>query len=310
MREKKALIKYLYTDFEQSRFFRVYQTSFTVSVQKKLNRIFEKDQHSWGKIYLLVRRLTKDQWSEKDVAIGFYVEVLNLCFSLYDDLMDGDKNSTLDKKAYYQLTRLLLESLELLSTFVPGEAVNSLIQKLNTAIDGEWIDVESQLTNESSEQDYFAEMLTKTTSVYQYIFSLASEQDPIFCEKVANKLGISRQLINDTLDCVNSEKSDLRAMKPTLPLIMANKHSQANGGLLFEQLNAYSASGGMDIGLEKQLHLSIRKSGALQYCLIVAYKAHQEAYGLVKDRFHKDKAKETEKLFRYLDWRKKDEEQN
>ncbi|MGC6768779.1 polyprenyl synthetase family protein [Enterococcus sp. LJL51] len=307
MNEQESLIKYLHTDFEQSRFFKVYPTNFTVFVQKQLNRIFEKDQHSWGKIYLLIRMLHKNECSEKDIAIGFYIEVLNLCFSLYDDLMDGDKNNSFDKQSYYQLTRLLLESLEQLSFFVPKKSVSNLIERLNTAIDGEWFDVENQLTNELSEKDYFDEMLTKTISVYQYIFELASEQETAFGEQIAEKLGTSRQLINDTLDCINPKKNDLRAMKPTLPLIMANKYSQENDGQLLEQLKIYSVNGGADTALETQLHLYIKKSGALQYCLIVAYKAHQEAYRMVKNRF-KDKAMETERLFQYLDWRKKNEE--
>lgn len=250
----------------------------TLQLLHQKGKIFHENNHfTWGEFsYYISSLITKDS----SVSQAAAMELLMLATDLFDDLIDEDNLQSLSPAQQGILApALLMEALHLFmqeTTQSPLKTWNHIYQKLQQASNGQWLDISLTADDPSAtEQHYFQMIEQKSCSFMQLIFELHStKQNPMLIE-IATMIGYAAQLANDLQDIFATNKSDLIKKKATLPLIMALKNDD---GWLKLQLQR------PDIDI-KEIQKHITKTGAIDYCTILARQYSKRARILLEAQF-------------------------
>lgn len=254
----------------------------------------ESAPFTWGEFSYYIASVFREdtEFHDEQTACAGIVELLILATDIIDELADGDAKSPVLSELTPQRTltlssMLLMESFYLILKCSAADRLGKLscvIRNLRTASIGQWRDLSFRITgNAPSESDYFALTEQKSVSLMRLVFEMnAIENEPVW-EDITRYIGFSGQLRNDAADILRDTKSDLTNRKATLPLIKAVEFSkQKDGGRLLDQLNLLGTSWD-DSLLRQNIRDYIKKTGAIDYCLILSKVYLNRAIKLIKN---------------------------
>ncbi|MDD9150346.1 MULTISPECIES: polyprenyl synthetase family protein [unclassified Sporolactobacillus] len=249
---------------------------------------------TWGEFSFYISSVFCEDAAVHDeqAACAATVELLILATDIIDELADGDMESPVLSKLTPQRTltlssMLLMESLYLILKYSAADRLGKLscvIRNLRTASIGQWRDLSFRITeNVPSERDYFSLIEQKSVSLLRLVFEVNAIENVPAWENIARYIGFSGQLRNDAADILRDAKSDLTNRKATLPLIKAVEFSkQKDNGWLFDQLKLLGTSRDGS-RLRQDIRDYIKKTGAIDYCLILSKVYLNRAVQLIKN---------------------------
>lgn len=281
------------------------------SLLHREGKIFCAQSHfTWGEFCYYVSSIfcnhSAYQEKEKQIAYSGAVEFLILATDLIDDLADNDfkKDSELTMPQMLTISNMLLmEAFYMFlkySTADSSDEYSSVIRNLRTAALGQWRDLSFTVSKQiPSEDDYFALIGQKSVSLITLIFELNGTEKKTKWEDIVKYIGYSAQLKNDASDILLDSKSDLVHKKATLPLIKAVEFSvKKDRGWLLTQIRQLDDYGDKKNRLQK-IREYIKKTGAIDYCLILSKIYHSKAIQLLRGYGPLDE-KHTQELLYYL----------
>lgn len=277
-----------------------FEKSLTLKIVENLHtkgKIFSNEENafSWGLFLKHLSALTHDQESQRDsfTAIAGAIELLILATDIVDEITDGDYNLMETMTLTEAITisnALLIDAFDLILKHTPSNThtvVANVFHLLKMACNGQWKDLKLVIgSNVPSEHDYFEVIKQKSASLIQLVCVLAHPKQPHLLANAATNIGIAGQLKNDANDIFVDSKTDLIRKKATLPVIKAIEFSlETDNGLLIKKIQNLKEQ---DAKLKEEIRNYIRKTGAIDYCLILSklymQKAIQELYELFPDR--------------------------
>lgn len=265
---------------------------------------------TWGEFaFYTYSLLEQEENFANRTGIAATIELLVLATDIMDDLVDrdqkGDFRRILDEpKALILANALLMESFQLFITFLGRECENklfALFRSLSNANSGQWRDLSFSIGEcVPTEQEYFQLIEQKSVSFIRMIFGLFQPERNSILEELSRCIGYSGQLKNDAKDILSKSSSDLLHKKATLPLIKAVEYSlEKDQGLLLEYLAKLDVNR-VDDKLVEEIQAYIKKSGAIDYCLILA-KLHLNEAKLLLNQHFPGKKQYTDKIIKLLD---------
>lgn len=236
---------------------------------------------TWSEFYFYVSSLLDEKTPYlKRIGQAAAFELLILSTDLIDDLIDDDFNKEIlsyftKAQAILLSNALLIESLNLLLENTkrnPNKILSLINANLINASNGQWDDIYFNVDKPgTSEKLYFQLIQQKSNSLIKLIFELNNynvEKNSVLKE-ISMYIGYAGQIRNDVQDIFSNIKSDLKNKKATLPLIKALEYSQQNdNGHLIKQLNDLDEN--HNPNSLNELKTYIRKTGAIDYCLILS----------------------------------------
>lgn len=280
-----------------------------VSLLHTKGKIFSEQENSfsWGQFYLHVSSLTdsEDTCNRSLIANAAAIELLILATDIVDEIVDDDDGLMETMSLAEAITisnALLIDAFHLILEHSPNNTssiFSNLFYQLKMACSGQWNDLKLVVSDTiPTEEDYFQVIQQKSSSLIQLVCSLAHPSNPQLLTRIATNIGIAGQLKNDANDIFIDSKTDLIHKKATLPVIKALEFSlEEDDGQLLHKIRCLSAD---DIQLKNEIRNYIRKTGAQDYCLILAKlyikKAIEELYAIFPN-----KKTEVKKIQDYLE---------
>lgn len=234
--------------------------------------IEDKIRHfSWGILFLHLKALGESTVSEAELNLeeAFNFECFGISVELLDDFLDQD-NKALNELAKEDLIMLYTEFLiRGIYPFAQIDAHGSGLGKLLQTLKGEWADLNTLLTKTFTENDYFENIVSKSTEFFSFLTQCALGNDPQFeaFETLMKSIAEMTQVLNDIRGLYDPTKNDLIKKSPTLPLIkFVENEPDKNTQLLKDHSDGLIST--------SELILKIEDSGALDYChfLLSEYK--------------------------------------
>ncbi|MCL1632081.1 polyprenyl synthetase family protein [Sporolactobacillus sp. CPB3-1] len=257
---------------------------------------------TWAEFYYYVARLfdERDESKTSQIVCSAAVELLLVATDILDDLADQDsKGEILSSIAVPQainLSNILwTNGLALINEQGGHHSLTVAIQQLKKAAYGQFTDLYFTIdrNNKLTEADYFAHINQKSVSLTKMVFLMQHlpKKTNAFWIQIANYIGWSGQIGNDTRDLFDDTKNDLYDKKATLPIIKAIEASQKKGDRWF--LDALTSTDFSKNGLTvSKIRMYIKQTGAVNYCTILSEFYLNKAIQLIKKyqktSMHKD----------------------
>jgi len=275
-------------------------------------KIFNKNHvgFSWGEFAFHTSSLLDEENGEfNNLKLAASVELLILSTDILDDLVDNDIatetfNILSVPQALILANTLLMESLHLIvkNTNKKSTELFDIVHKnLINAGNGQWQDISFSIDHTFvSENQYFSLIKKKSCSIIQLIFELYNLKYDSTLEEIATYIGYSWQLKNDAQDILSHFKNDLIHKKATLPIIKALEYSnEIDEGILAKQLKLININN-PNQELLNEIRNYIKKTGAIDYCIILSTLYINKAKALLKQHFPNNKI-QVDNLIQLLD---------
>lgn len=251
------LILKLYENISINPIIKKYNQFYQVDLISLLNLKERLRFFSGGKLYLYLTSL-HSQINTEHLRVSAEIEIFCLASKILDDLLDEDSKYSLpfdEKNHLLFFSELLTHSMRELSLHPKFPEANHHLQD---AINAEFNDVNlSPIINKFSDNDYRNIFLPKTSSIINFISDLSGLSLEL-SQKFSKSFSFSLQITNDLNGIIaSSEKSDIKKVRPTLPIIMAlnSKHGR----------EVFSLFQNHDFEAE-DVKTMILQSGAMEYC--------------------------------------------
>ncbi|WP_165861332.1 polyprenyl synthetase family protein [Paenibacillus paeoniae] len=265
--ETAAVVEDIILDIQGRTLFHKYNKNDGSELLTVINLPHRMKQFSWGILYLYLRSFKRESITPASIEAAANIELLCLASKIMDDVLDGD-NVELEEyigrsNAIILITDLMFESLKNLHDLSPGEEGYGYLQ---SALSGEWVDVNRTVLDGMSEKLYYNEILPKTVGVLKYVAAVADVDRKVFWEEFFTHAGIALQIGNDLHAVFDERKSDIARLKPTLPLLKAMDHADESKRAELKALYASFAEGRCSM---EEVKKAIIESGALEYCILI-----------------------------------------
>lgn len=199
------------------------------SIEAYLNMEFNLYSHSsfqFGTYYAFMTKLISH--TEKETSIRL-INQFNMFFvfsNLLDDIMDKDNEeieniSNLNKEFPIYLNYLLLS----ISSSLSKEEYSTFIGYISASLDYQNIESNSQLTINTTEEDYFSIYIKRSVYLLQAAVPLTNHPNVDALYTATKYLAYFGQIKNDIDDLRGPKSSDLFNTRPTLPLIKAIEYA-------------------------------------------------------------------------------------
>lgn len=255
---------------------------------------------SWSELYLRIHGLGNDSSKPFSVELAADLELIAFSSQVLDDILDEDnkefEQSIGRANMMILFTEILLTSLHRLQSF-DSKKINQIYVYLLQALQSEWMDVNCSLLDEMDDETYIQNILPKSSAVFKLVAYYADEPNIEFWDEFFTYASLRLQLSNDLAAIYNLKKSDLKKLKPTLPLLkvldIQDEHTRFKRSHFFL---TYA------LGLEqiKNLHKKIEESGTLEYCRLLQALYQEKCTVMLRERFPGCEAECTD-LMRLLD---------
>lgn len=234
------------------------------------------------------------------VAAAAIIEFIHTATLLHDDVVDGSSmrrgrasaNTVFGNQASVLVGDFLYSrSFQMMVDLGSMRIMEVLADATNTIAAGEVLQLMNVRDPDTTEDNYREVIYRKTAKLFEAgarIAAILAGSDAgteSALQQYGRSLGTAFQLVDDALDYAASAEDmgknlgdDIAEGKPTLPLIVALRHADADGA---ELLREAVTSGGLD-HLD-EIRSLIESTGALQYTLARAEEAAESAIGALAD---------------------------
>ncbi|MGO4531131.1 hypothetical protein AB4Z30_18760 [Paenibacillus sp. 2TAF8] len=290
-------VEEIYQEIWLRELFAKYRPEGETHLLQAINFRDQMNRFSWGMLFLYIYVLGRRSKEELPISIAADMELICLSSRILDDVLDED-NSQLERcigrqNTLFLFTELLITSLRQLQAF---ECRDIGYMHLHSALQAEWLDVNRNMFDEISEQQYIKKILPKSSAMFKFVTAYADSNHQEFWDEFWNWACMGMQLSNDLSAIYNDEKSDLIKLKPTLPLLKTFDVSDEARKLEIRAGFMEYASGKGSVSTVREF---IEAQGALEYCLILRELCKERCLHMLQEQFP-EQTEMTGKLLAYL----------
>ncbi|KGE19802.1 polyprenyl synthetase family protein [Paenibacillus wynnii] len=279
----ETIIEEIFTEINERTLFDKYNNGSEAGILQVIDLRHMLKQFSWGLLYLYIYSFRNKPIVKEDITLAANIEMLCLSSKILDDLLDEDKpaiaESIGNNNVIFLFADLLIESLSRLHTHSSNERGYVHLQ---SAMLGEWMDVNKTVIDGITEQQYLNQILPKTVAILKLVAAFADPEEQVFWEKFLTYAGTAMQLSNDLHAVFNDTKSDLPKLKPTLPLLKMLEISDENTKAEMKMTLVSYAAGGISIAALRE---AIIASGSLEYCILTRELCKDKCSQMLYERF-------------------------
>lgn len=261
-----TMVEEIMGDIQSRTLFDKYNQGTDAGILQVIDLRHRLHQFSWGVLYLYISSFRNKPLTGEDIAMAANIEMLCLSSKLLDDLLDEDNPAASEcigkNNVIFLFADLLIDSLKRLHKQSSGEQGYELLQ---SAMLGEWLDVNRTVLDGISEHQYYNEILPKTVAVFKYVAAAADPAELDFWGEFFTCAGTAMQLGNDLHAVFSDVKSDLPKLKPTLPLLKTLEVTDERKRLEMKEAFLSFAAGNSS---RDTLREAISASGSLEYCIL------------------------------------------
>lgn len=193
------------------------------SIDAYLNKQFNLYSHSsfqFGDYYAFITKLISHTEKETSIRLINQFNMFFVCSNLLDDIMDKDNEeieniSNLSEAFPIYLNDLLLA----ISNSLSKEEYSTFIDYVSNSLDYQTIESNSQLTIDTTEEDYFSIYIKRSVYLLQAAVPFTNHPNVDALYIATKYLAYFGQIKNDIDDLRGPKSSDLFNTRPTLPLI-------------------------------------------------------------------------------------------
>ncbi|WP_172196875.1 polyprenyl synthetase family protein [Saccharibacillus qingshengii] len=294
-----TVLEEIYLEIERRPLFEKYDRQWEEPILHILKLKEELARFSWGSFYVQIHKLGSASYTLPSIEIAADLELIGFASRMLDNLVDED-NPRIEQRigranTLLLFTEILIESFGRLQRLLPdaGEAIQ---QYLMSALHGEWMDINRTALDGMAEREYMQQILPKTSSIFKLIALCGDPGGMKFWDEFLDYAGLAFQLSNDMAGLYAETKSDLRMLRPTLPILKAvdvdDERIKAQRSRI---IRAY-ATGEETLEAARS---AIEESGALEYCYLIRELHKEKCREMLSEQFS-DRLAQTEELSRLL----------
>lgn len=299
LQEEIPFIEQIHLGIIRRPFFRKYNSLYGEPILNIMRLKEELHRFSWGDFYFQIHKLGCVADTPPSIEIAVNLELVGLASRMLDNLVDEDDPRIEQRigraNTLLLFTEILVESFGRLQRLVPGGS-GEIQRYLMSALKGEWADVNHTALDRIVETEYMRCILPKSSSIFKLAAFCGNPNDMKFWDEFLDYASLALQLANDMAAIYAESKSDLRKLRPTLPMLkivdVENTQVKSKRSQL---MRAYAA--GEQIA--EEVRIMIEESGTLEYCYLIR-EIHKEKCREMLNEHFPDRLAQTKELFRLL----------
>ncbi|GBU10676.1 hypothetical protein AwErysi_02920 [Erysipelotrichaceae bacterium] len=243
-----------------------YNKQYQLDILEQISFLEHLDNFSWGVFFLYLSTFHEENITDATLNIACGLELLGLAVKLYDDFLDEDgllENSFPLRMQSLLPMELLFDAKILLSSAKDQVNIDLYLQQM---LNGEWCDIITNIADMPTitEAYYFEQIMLKSTAFFQLLVSFLEPSCQSFWRDFVEVYSPMIQISNDISGVQHLQKSDIRKLKATLPII------KTLVGTTFSNKTT------------EELQQLIYHSGAIEYALYRYNNMQKECFNLLQ----------------------------